>query len=67
MGSHLEGKLWHRQPRGAPQHAPQGGAQLCHAHRVGRCCIVDARVRAVLQGLDVEADQIIPDSSSIGR
>jgi hypothetical protein len=57
---YLEGKIGDRQPGGSTQLASQGGAELRHAHWVGRRRVVDPREGLVLQRLNVHVHQIVP-------
>lgn len=50
---YLEGKVWDREPGGAAELGAEGGAQLAHAHWVGRRRVVDAREGLALQRLNV--------------
>mmetsp|Transcript_9752 Transcript_9752/g.24273 ORF Transcript_9752/g.24273 Transcript_9752/m.24273 type:complete len:352 (+) Transcript_9752:1691-2746(+) len=55
----LQRKVGHRQPGGAAHDAAQRGAQLAHAHGLGRGGVVHARVRRVAQRLDHQLHQVV--------
>lgn len=58
--TNLEGKLWNREPGGAAQDPPQGGAQLRHAYWIRGRRIVGAVKGGIGGCLNVQVHNVIP-------